>query len=145
MAAPTSYTETSLKIYMHTALGAVATALGWTVQDGNYDELVNETLLVYGTDDVTGISGQDNIRKLRTLARVEAWRAVVRETAGDYDFSADGGSYKRSQIHAQAKMALEAAQDEAALYDDSYRVVIDQVKHVHDPYAYFPDEERTVP
>ena len=122
----------------------MAGVLGWTVADGKYNEIVNETLLTYGVDAITEVSGRDNLRKLRTLGRVEAWRAVVRETATDFDFKADGGDYKRSQIHAQAKAALEAAQDEAAIYDDSYRVVIDQVVHVHDPYAYVPDEDRTI-
>lgn len=145
MAAPTTYTELTFKQYLHTALGAVAEVLGWTVADGAYNEIVNETLLAYGVDSIASVSGRDNIRKLRALGRVELWRAVVSETATDFDYKADGGDYKRSQAHQQAKAALEAAQDEAALYDDRYRVVVDQVRHVHDPYAYYPDEDRTIP
>lgn len=135
MAAPSSYTESTFKAYLHTVLGAVADVLGWTTGDGDYDEVVNETLLAYGTDDITSVSGRDNIRALRALGRAEAWRAVVVETATDFDFQADGGDYKRSQIHQQAVEALRRAEDEAAVYDDRYAVEVATFEPEIDPYA----------
>lgn len=135
MAAPSSYTEETFRAYLDTALGAVADVLGWTTGAGDYDEAVNETLLAYGVDDITSVRGRDNIRALRALGRAEIWRAVVAETASDFDFRADGGDYKRSQIHTQAVEALRRAEDEAALYDDRYAVDVATFEPDHDPYA----------
>lgn len=127
MAAPTSYTEATLKAYLNTALGAVAGVLGWTVDAGDYDEIVNETLLVY---DVTDIANATEIRKLRTLGRRELWRAVMTELATDYDYEVRGDSAKRSQAYAHAKAQFELADADARLYDAAgYRVESDTVTY----------------
>lgn len=148
MALPTSYTEKTLADYMDARLGPVADALAWTVgvaDPGSYAEMVNEALTAYGVSDVTTITGLANLAKLRALAEVALWRAVVFQTAGDFDFSADGGSYSRSQIHAQAKEALALAEQRAVTYAPEYVVGVDAVRLVHDPYTYLPDEERDLP
>lgn len=144
MAAPTSYTELALAMYMHATLREVGEALGWQPSAGDYDEAVNETLLTYGASDIAAISGQANIRRLRTLARVQAWQQVVNATAGDYAFSADGASYHREQVHAQALSNLRQAQTEALAYDPDYRVGVDRIEHKHDPYTYLPEDRRTL-
>lgn len=143
MAIPSGYTEQALAAYMHDVLGAVGTSLDFSVTDGDYAEAVNDALVAYGVDDIQTVSGRANIARLRALARVEAWRLVVRNTAGDYDFQADGARYNRSQIHAQAQENLQEALNDAAAYDPSYRVGIDRIVHKHDPYAYLPEEDRT--
>ena len=56
MAIPAGYTEATLKEYMHTVLGPVATTLGWTVADGDYDEAANEAVAAYGVDDVAAVA-----------------------------------------------------------------------------------------
>lgn len=114
MAAPTVYTEASLAEFMHIGvLKAVATVLGWSVGAGSYAEAVNEAVLSYfaGTGDIAAAT---DIRRLRAVARCEAWRAVVEETVSDFDYTADKATYKRSQINDQARRALERAERELA-------------------------------
>jgi hypothetical protein len=140
MAIPTSYTEATLKAFMHAELREVATALGWTVVAGSYDEPLIETLLAYGVSDIVAAT---DIRKLRALARREVWRAVASATAGDHDFSAEGASYSRSQIHAQALAMLTRAESDAGRYDagGGYAVTISKT-HYADPYQRMTMEER---
>lgn len=146
MAAPTSYSETTLADYMHTLLGPVATALDYT-SPASYVEAVNEALLDYGTDDISTVSGRDNIRKLRALAMVQAWRLVVQQLSTDYDFSAGGATYNRSQMQKQAAEALARAEQTAITLGATpgYVVGIDTISHIHDPYRYVPAEERVIP
>lgn len=146
MAAPASYTEDTLAQYMESVLGPVAGALAYTAPD-SYKEAVNEALLDYGADGIASITGRENIRKLRVLARVQVWRQVVAAVSGDFDFSADEGDYSRSQVQEMALKALEIAEQEAMALGaiPGYVVGIDAVKHIHDPYAYRPDEERVIP
>jgi hypothetical protein len=145
MAAPTTYTETELAAFMLAELGNVAASLGWSVQT-NVQPAIDEALLVYGVDSIAEVSGRENIRKLRSFARVEAWRLAVNSLAADYDFKADGGDYKRSQLHDQAGKALERAQTDAAEFDVSMNVIArDSVAHVHDPYAALDDSEAVLP
>lgn len=143
MSAPTSYTEATLASYMHSVLGDVATALGWAAGTASYGEAVNEALLVYGVDSISSVSGRDNIAKLRALARVEAWRQVAAYTAGGYDFTADGASYQRSQMHAQAMASMRTAEADAMQYGGyGYEAIFQNLEHVHDPYAYLDDDDR---
>lgn len=135
MPVPTSYTEEQLATFMHGCLGDVATELGWSVDGGSYSEAVTEALLAY---DVADIADATDMRKLRALARREAWRAAVASLAARYDFTADGASHHLSQIHAAAQAALAAAEADAARYDTAYQVTATPV-HYGDPYL--PIEE----
>jgi len=141
VAAPTTYTEATLAEYMHTALGAIATSLGWTVAGDSYDEPVNDALLLYGADDIASISGRASITKLRALARLAVWRKVVTETAGDYNFSADGGSYSRAQVNEQARQVVADLEYETAAYRTEHAATTQRVDFIHDPYAERTPEE----
>lgn len=143
MPLPVTYTETTLAEYMHSALGDTAVALGWTAPD-SYDEAVNETMLAYGTTDLSQVAGSANLRRLRAYARVEAWRQAMQYTAADFAFSADGASYSRDQIHEHAKAQLALA--EADLLRMGFRIATDRLRYVHDPYTPAPtDGANTVP
>lgn len=111
---PAAYTEFTLLAYMVTVTRAVAGALGWGADD--FTEALNDTLIAYGVESV-GDAG--NIPKLRALAKVEAWRAVVAGTVADFNFSVDGGNYSREQIHTHAVEALTRALEQAAPYVDT--------------------------
>jgi len=142
---PTAYTETQLAQYMDNILGPVADAMGWVVVDGDYDEAVISSILTYGVDDVSTVSGSDNITKLRAIARVEAWRAVRDATAGHYDFSDGGVSLKRSQMHAQAVTSMLSAEAEAMQFGVyGNEVYIDTITYIHDPYRYLEDDDRVI-
>lgn len=143
MPAPTAYTEESLAEYMHTMLGPVASSLGYEVETGSYGEAVNDALLMYGVDDIATVSGRENITRLRLLARWCAWKMVADHTAGDHDFSADGGSFSRSQINAQARKRLQDMESEVLAVDPAYSVEVVKVTHKHDPYTDLDDELRT--
>jgi len=132
---------------MKTALGAVADAVGLTTTPDDYQEAVNAALLTYGADDIAGITGRENIQKLRALAKIEAWKLVLAQTAGDFDFRADGGSYNRSQIYAQAVQSLLLAELDAMALGAliGYQVGVDKLVHIHDPYIYLEDDDRTAP
>ncbi len=135
MALPTGYTETTFKDYLNATLGATATVLGWSVVGGNYDEALNSTLFTYPVTDITTVTGLGDLRKLRTLGRVEVWRAVIAEVSADYDFKADGGDYKRSQVFDHAQAMFDAAVTEAITYDGNYAVSVGALTPEYDPYA----------
>jgi hypothetical protein len=138
VAIPTSYTDSELKEYMHDELGAVATALGWSVSGGDYDRALVATLRACG---VTDASNASDMAKLEALARREAWRIAVNETAGDFDYSADGGRYSRSQFHEQCERRFSQAQSEAMQYDDLYAVGVDEATWDFNPYARDEDDD----
>lgn len=111
MAIPTSYTDDELKAYMLGTLEGVGPSSAWAITA--FDEQLNDVLIDYG---VTAIASATDITKLRVIARVHAWRKLSRAVAGDVDFSADGGTYKQSQLHDMIADELEKAEADAAVY-----------------------------
>jgi hypothetical protein len=77
MATPTSYTEATLKEYLHGCTQRAGINLGWSIAEGNYDETVADTELALGT----AVADTTNIRALRAVARRELWRAVMQATS----------------------------------------------------------------
>jgi hypothetical protein len=132
MALPSSYTESSLRDYMLFCVSALADTLGLAASD--FSEAVNDALVAYG---VTDIALATNIAKLRGIAKAEAWRLIVTTTVGEYNFSADGGSYSREQLHKHAVDALARAEADAISrgYMDSGApmITMGSMKHT-DPY-----------
>lgn len=147
MAAPATYTEETLAIYMRDGvLKDLSAALGWTLVPDDYQEGINEALLMMEVDSISEVSGRANIQKLRYAAQIAVWRQVVNATAGDYNFSADGGRYDRSQVHEMGTKNLDRAESDGMAFGltPNYQVEIDSVKYTHDPYQYIPDDERTL-
>lgn len=144
MALPTSYTDREFSQYLDRVLGPVADALNWATgtdpdSAGDYEEILNETMLTMGINAITEVDA-DNIYKFRTLARLQAWKAVAAQTAADYTFSADGGSYSREQIQAHALTMLDLARSDAAQFDPAYAVQVDEVSYGNDPHADYDDQ-----
>lgn len=148
MTIPTSYTEKTLAEYMHVSLGKTAKVLDLHFDPngpGDYAEAVNDTLLAYGAEEINTITGLEAIKKLRILAVASAWQYVVNNFVALYDFSADGGSYKRNQLFESAKKMLEAA---AGVVTANYggsstnRVRIRKIDPIHDPYTVRDRTER---
>ncbi len=140
MAAPSSYTETTFKTYLDGRLGSLADVLKWTVAGGNYDEVVNDALLAYGTADITTVTSAANINLLRAYGRYFLWKSVAEATVNEIDYThADSGAtYKHSQIHKQAKdMMNTAAGDIAALGGDvsGYEVIAYDIEYTDDMYT----------
>jgi hypothetical protein len=107
--APSSYTDTTLKEYMHTTVAGVAAVLEWTVASGSYDEPLNDVLLGLGLDDA---SGATNVRLLRAAAKVAVWRAALGALASHVDETTDDDSFKSSQMHDMARRNLDLAEQE---------------------------------
>ena len=93
---------------------------------------------------VTAISQAVDIAKLRSLARVQAWRKVCSLLAALFDFVAEGASYHRSQMYDAAEKNLERARLDALPYDASYVVGTTREVMVNDPYRYLPEDDRTL-
>jgi hypothetical protein len=145
MAIPSSYSEIQLSDYMLTVTAQISTVIGLT--SDSFDEAVNDTLVAYGVD---GIASVTDINKLRTLARVEAWRTVVNATAGEHDHSSDSGEtsvyFKRNQLHENAKAQLLASEAQAerlgyVVNSASYNMVTFGTVVYDDPYAITEDGE----
>lgn len=139
MAIPTSYTESTLADYMLAVLGVVGQTLEYT--NASFGEAVNDALVAYGVNE---ISQATDIKKLRALAKVAAWKKACDDLVGFYKFSADGGTYDRNQMREMAEKALTLAQADAAAYDPSYVVGIVRAAPVNDPYRYTPEDEQTL-
>lgn len=140
MPLPTVYTEESLAAFMHASLSTTADVLGWSVAAGNYDEIVNDTLLALDADDLSALTGRENLLKVRAFARRALWSAVVAATAGEIDFKADGGEYDRAAIHEHALANLATAERDCVPYDDSFSVQVGSFYHSQDPYTYRREE-----
>jgi hypothetical protein len=142
MALPVAYTETTLGQYMHTELGAIAGVLGYVnpVADaGNYAEAVNDVLAELK---ITNLSEVTDIRKLRVLAKLYAWKMAAKGLSSKYDFSSDGESYHRSQMHKQALESIEMIMDEClSLGLLGYSASFQDVEYLNDPYGYPKDLE----
>jgi hypothetical protein len=131
MAIPASYTEQELTEYMLSTTSAVAGVV--ELESYAFSEAVNDVLVTYGVDT---IAEAIDIAKLRSLAKVEAWRTVIGYLMIAYDFSADGASYKRSQMLAAAKDALASAQADAEVsgYSSAYAIQMGTITY-SDAYA----------
>jgi hypothetical protein len=138
MTIPTSYDDNDLLQFMHTALAETAGVMGWTVALGSYDDALIDCLLSY--QGVTQAADCTDLRKLRSLARVSVWAAVAAATAADFNFSADGASYSRSQVHDHAMIMLAAAQQAAIAYDPGYVIRAD-TESPQSPYRYQAGDE----
>lgn len=140
MTVPTSYTESELAAYMQTTIAPLDGVLGWTTVPDNYQEPVNDALLAYGVADIAEAT---DMVKLRTLARLMVWRAVVAATAGTYDYRVDNEQFSRSQIHEHAAAMLAIAESEAGAYvdDGRYSIAVGTVGYETDPYQYVPCSE----
>lgn len=145
MAIPSSYTEVELQDYMLEITSAISSVIGLVSSD--FTEAVNDTLVNYG---VNSIASATNIKKLRLLAKIEAWRTVVNVTVAEYDQSRDSGESqvwdKKNQLHTNAKAQLEAAETQAASLGyvadgATYNTVAFGTITYNDPYSITEDEE----
>ena len=134
MALPTSYNETTLAEYMVRALGGLATVLG--LDTAAMGEAVNDVAAACGVQDV-GLA--DDVGQVRALAKVAALRVARTAAAGWYDFGADGGDYKRSQVQKQIGELLAAAECDALVYDPGYGVEVGALHPAADPYRWAED------
>ena len=136
MPLPTSYNEATLKAFMVNSLGALATTLG--IDDASMAEAVNDVAAACG---VTDVSQAADVMKLRAVAKVQALRVAQQVAAGWYDFSADGGDFKRSQVNKQIETLLSMAYADGLAYAGSYAIETGTVRVANDPYQFADGDE----
>lgn len=121
---------------MADSLGRIAETLA--LDETHMVEAVNDVAVACGVEDVADVT---DVAKLRALAKVAALRTAQTTAMTWYDFSADGGDYKRSQVTAQIAAALAAAEAAAMVYDAGYAVQTGTMVFVNDPYVWGDDIE----
>lgn len=131
----------TLAEYLHKYLGGLANQLEWEVETGSYDFIVSEAIRLYGVDTEAEATTLD---KLYTIAKVVLWESVLNEISFDYDYTANGASFKRSQMAEQVKENLESARTEAMEYLENFNTI--SVGTLggddKDPYSNYPYEDR---
>ena len=123
----------ALADYVQSYLGKFGEYLGWGITE--YNLIVSETLEAYGVN--TEVEAT-NTKKLHSLAKVKSWEKALVELAQDYNFSADGGNYSRSQSYEMAKQNYLNAVSEAQIYLGNYEIETGEVIIDQDPYIEFP-------
>lgn len=141
MPPPTVYTEAALADFQVTALGELATALGWTSLTPVVVEAVDDALLAYGVADIATVA---NIPRLRALARVAIWQAVARATAGYFNLAVENLSFDKAQVHDHALAMIAEAEREAGWVGAGPSLVVTSISRPHDPYTWVPIEQRTL-
>ena len=147
MALPTSYaTEAEFAAYLHGCLYGIAGVLAWSVDEGSYDEIINDTLVAYGTSDLDSITGESNIVKLRALGKYYVWRAAVDGLASKYDYATNNQRFDLSQMQKMANTSLRQAEQAAAAYGvGSYAIGVQRVIRTQEPYGYIDPALQTTP
>lgn len=133
--------EAELATWLHSRLdmGGFATALGWSVVGGSYDDIVNEALAMVAATDITSLTSVASIRKLNAAGAVALWQQVVDATV-HYRAARtpDGSQASMEQIHEHAVKRLRDAKGEAAALGvtlATQQVGVTRVKYSADPYA----------
>lgn len=108
MAAPTSYSEASLKQLMVDELGATGVALSLATSAAAI------TNAVYACERLLGdeIADLTDMALLEAAARWQAWLAAEAAAANQYDLKSDGDEAKRSQWFAQIQARLARAESD---------------------------------
>lgn len=148
MAPKTTYSEAELKQFMEDLIGATADKLGIRAEAGHFDTAVDETMYIMGVSDLTSINTLAEARKLRLVARREAWRFVAASTVHEASFSSGSpgtGSTNRADIHRHAKAMFDLANAELITeYPDlivasSRSVIRTTVQYPFSPYEDYDD------
>lgn len=119
MAVQSSLVESDVKDHMEGVLGRTANQLSLTVALGSFDTAYDQVLYKLGLSDLSTITTQSLVRKVLSLATVEAWRAVVGSSVHEISHSAGApgtGQTSRASIFSQAKQML--SYEEGRLYKE---------------------------
>lgn len=121
MSIPSSYSYSDFKDYLtYEVLQETAKSLNWIDDyDGSgfdstsiYRAITDEALIILGYSDISEVTGLWNVKRLRMMARIEAWRAVAAATFGDVHLESEGTQYNRQQIFNNAIEQLQFAEQD---------------------------------
>lgn len=108
----------ALADYITDNFGQIKSQLGWS-DSVQLVTITEKTLELYGV--ATEAEATDT-RKLHAIADVAVWRQALADVSLDYNFSADGASYSRSQQHDMIQKNLETAESAAIVYMPNYAI-----------------------
>lgn len=108
----------ALADYITSNFSQIKTQLGWSDSE-EITAITDKTLEMYGVD--TEAEATDS-RKLHALADVAVWRQALADVSLDYNFSADGASYSRSQQADMIRKNFDAAFNAAIVYMPNYAI-----------------------
>lgn len=117
MAVKTTYTDAEVQDYMGVLLGDTAKKLNLSVADGDFQDASDSVLYSLEQDDYTFVTTRDLAAEVRAVAKVEAWRMAMHNTAhlASHSVGAPGtGSTSRQNVHEFCKTMYEMAQQELA-------------------------------
>lgn len=89
----------ALNAYIISYLGGLPSQIYSSGSQTAIDLIETNTLIAYGNSTTTTEAQATDLIKLHLLAHIEAWKRLMFESSASFDFSADGGSYKTSQIY----------------------------------------------
>ena len=113
-------TDLGLLDYINENFPTIKTQLGWT--DGaNIATIITKTLEMYG---VSTEAEATDLTKLHALADVAVWRQALNDIALDYNWSADGASFSRSQAVTAIRENLMYAESVAMAYNPAYNITV---------------------
>lgn len=113
----------ALSDYITANFLSIKNQLGWS-DSLQIDAITDKTLEMYGV--ATEVLATDTT-KLHALADVAVWRQALHDVSLDYNFSADGASYSRSQQAEMIRKNLDTAVNEAMVYMPNYKITINAV------------------
>lgn len=108
----------ALADYISSNFAQIKSQLGWSDSE-EIAAITDKTLEMYGVD--TEAEATDS-RKLHALADVAVWRQALNDVSLDYNFSADGASYSRSQQAEMIRKNLNDAITDAVAYSANYAI-----------------------
>lgn len=111
MTVPVLDTVEALQAFMLGTLGKTGTVLNLSAE--SFENAAVDAVILYGVPD---LSLATDMPKLRACARYQAWKRAWAEAASDFDFSADGRSYKRSQRFGHIDRMLGEALEDLATH-----------------------------
>lgn len=113
-------TDLGLLDYINENFPTIKTQLGWT--DGaNIATIITKALEMYG---VSTEAEATDLTKLHALADVAVWRQALNDISLDYNWSADGASFSRSQAVTAIRENLVYAESVAIAYNPAYNITV---------------------
>jgi len=121
----------TLATYITDNFSQVKSQLGWS-DSLQIATITDKALEYYGV--ATEAEATDTT-KLHALADVAVWRQALADVSLDYNFSADGASYSRSQQADMIRKNIELAENAAIVYMPNYQIGVSSDPDHTDWYA----------
>jgi hypothetical protein len=109
------YTTALFQAYLYAQLSdTLRGIIGWSSSSAEpIAEMVTDTLLVLGVDNVETLASSAEIARVRAVGRYMLWRGCLQYLSTQYDVSVEGASFKRSQMITNLRDMLDYAYRDA--------------------------------